>query len=167
MVSFEVTVMARAGDKILNYKNYHGSMEVSIEDGVINGRILYIQDVITYESPDVAGVKAAFEAAVDRYLQFCDEVGDKPEKPFSGSFNVRISQTLHRGAVIAADNAGIRLNRWVEDAIRDRLFPSKTKDAWINAFISPSTVTQEAEGLWNQTPEELTIKTKLNEITLN
>jgi predicted HicB family RNase H-like nuclease len=157
MVSSEVTVMARAGDKILNYKNYHGSMEVSVDDSVIHGRILYIQDVITYESPDVAGVNAAFETAVDRYLEFCAEVGDKPEKPFSGSFNIRISQTLHREAVISADNAGISLNRWVEDAIRERLFPTKTKQAWINAFISASTVTQEAEGVWNPISENLKI----------
>lgn len=149
--------MARAGDKILNYKNYHGSMEVSVEDGVIHGRILYIQDVITYESPDVAGLKGAFEAAVDRYLEFCQQVGDIPEKPFSGSFNVRIAQTLHREAVIAADNAGISLNRWVEDAIRERIFPSKTKDAWINAFISASTATQESDAVWNPIPDDLKI----------
>ncbi len=150
--------MARTGDKILNYKNYHGSMEVSIEDGFIHGRILYIRDVITYESPDVAGVKAAFQNAVDSYLQFCEEVGDKPEKPFSGSFNVRISQTLHREAVIAADNAGISLNRWVEDAIRDKLSPSKTKQTWIKTPVSASSVVQQNEAFWTSTPDDLRIK---------
>jgi predicted HicB family RNase H-like nuclease len=153
MVSFEVTIMARAGDKILNYKNYHGSMEVSIEDRLVHGRILYIRDVITYESPDVAGITAAFQDAVDSYLQFCEEVGDKPDKPFSGSFNVRISQTLHREAVIAADKAGISLNRWVEDAIRDKLNPS-----WINTSVSASPVIQQSQAFWNQPQQDLRIE---------
>lgn len=153
--------MARASDKTLNYKNYYGSVEVSVEDGVIHGRLLYIRDVITFESPDVEGVKSAFEEAVDRYLAFCVETGDNPEKPFSGSFNVRVSQPLHRGAVIAADTAGISLNRWVEDAMREKLFPTDQHQQWVQAFSSPQSVSVAAENVWQPVPDDLQIKRQL------
>lgn len=134
--------MARADDKILTYKNYHGSREISLEDGVIHGRILYIRDVITYESPDVPGVKSAFEAAVDRYLDFCKEVGDVPEKPFSGSFNVRITSARHREAVILAETAGTSLNKWVEDAIGDKILSAKVRKAWSDISMADTATTK-------------------------
>jgi len=40
------------------------------------------------------------------------------EKPFKGSFNVRIKAELHRQAAQAASARGISLNALVEEAIR-------------------------------------------------
>ena len=44
------------------------------------------------------------------YLEFCAETGKQPEKPFKGSFNVRIGADLHRKATLAA-SAGWRAPR--------------------------------------------------------
>ena len=49
----------------------------------------------------------------------CAELGKKPDQPFKGTFNVRISPELHRKAVLASsDNS---LNAFVSDAIQEKL----------------------------------------------
>jgi predicted HicB family RNase H-like nuclease len=113
--------MASQGEKFLHHGGYYGSVEVNLEDELLHGRLMYIRDAITYEGTDLASLKTAFTSAVDNYLAFCTKVGDEPDKPFSGTFNVRIPQTLHRDAAITADKAGISLNKLVEEAIRQRL----------------------------------------------
>jgi predicted HicB family RNase H-like nuclease len=58
-----------------------------------------------------------FHNAVDEYLEFCKKSDKQPEKPFKGSFNVRIQPDLHRKAALTASSRGISLNAFVEDAI--------------------------------------------------
>jgi predicted HicB family RNase H-like nuclease len=52
-------------------------------------------------------------------LAFCTEKGKEPEKPFKGSFNMRISTDLHRKAALTASARGISLNMLVENAIKE------------------------------------------------
>lgn len=55
---------------------------------------------------------------MDDYLDFCREVGKKPEKEYKGTFNVRINPELHKKLTIAAMINGDTLNTSVEKAIR-------------------------------------------------
>jgi predicted HicB family RNase H-like nuclease len=66
----------------------------------------------------VSAITNDFHTVIDEYLQFCTAKGKEPEKPFKGSFNVRISSELHRKLAIAASSRGVTLNTLVEDAIR-------------------------------------------------
>ena len=52
----------------LHYKGYTGSVLISVEDDCLHGKILDINDIITYEGETVKDIKAAFEAAVERYV---------------------------------------------------------------------------------------------------
>lgn len=102
----------------LTHKGFAGSFEVSLEDGCLVGRVLFIDDIITYEGETVPELTAHFEAAVDRYLAHCERTGKAANKPFSGTFNVRVGPELHREAVIAANDASINLNEFVVGAIK-------------------------------------------------
>ena len=102
----------------LNYKGYAGSVEFSEEDAVFHGKVVGIKALISFEGDSVATLTEDFHNAVDEYLDFCVENGKEPEKPFKGSFNVRIGAELHRKAAMAANAMGISLNSYVEDAIR-------------------------------------------------
>ncbi len=157
--------MARNGDKILNYKGYHGSIEVSVDDDLIYGKVLYVRDLISYDASSVAGIKAAFEEAVDRYLAFCAEVGDSPEKPFSGSFNVRIDQSLHREAVIAADREGISLNQFVENAVRSAVFDKKQKRLLLDSVHASSSSSQSFHASLNPVDFDLPGKSQLRRVS--
>jgi predicted HicB family RNase H-like nuclease len=102
----------------LAHKGFTGSFEVSLEDGCLIGRVLFIDDIITYEGETVAELTVNFEAAVDRYLAYCKKTGKPANKPYSGTFNVRVGPELHRAAAIAANDASINLNEFVAHAIK-------------------------------------------------
>lgn len=106
---------------VLKYKNYSGSVEVSLEDQCLFGRILFINDRIVYEGETPEALRASFEEAVDDYIATCEELGKSPEKPCSGQFQVRIDPEQHRKAVQAAYGQGITLNDLVKVAIAEFL----------------------------------------------
>lgn len=126
----------------LNYKGYYGSIEVSIEDNVLHGKILFINDLVTYEANNVSGLKTAFQEEVDDYIAFCAEVGKEPEKPFRGTFNVRIDPELHKKAAIEAVKRGLTLNQFVSTAISNEvdshpvLDESKKDDPKLDAIMT-------------------------------
>jgi predicted HicB family RNase H-like nuclease len=102
----------------LTYKGYTGTIEASIEDGCLHGQILFITDIIAYEGNTVDDIKASFEEAVDHYLAYCKETGKPANKPYSGTFNVRVGQDLHRKAVEVACHQGMTLNDFVVQSIK-------------------------------------------------
>ena len=102
----------------LNYKNYTGNVCFSEEDAVFHGKVVGIKALISFEGDSVSAITDDFHKAVDEYLKFCAAKGKEPEKPFKGSFNVRISADLHRKLAITATTRGVSLNTLVEDAIR-------------------------------------------------
>ena len=105
----------------LHYKDYVGSVEFSEVDAVFHGKVMGIKSLISFEGDSVIAIIEDFHNAVDEYLEFCTETGKQPEKPFKGSFNVRIGTDLHRKAALAASARGISLNTFVEDAIRQTI----------------------------------------------
>ena len=87
---------------ILKYKDYEGTAELDMSRGVCRGKILFINDLVTYEAASPADLQKEFEAAVDDYLDTCRAVGKEPQRPFRGAFNVRVPQPLHRSAAVRA-----------------------------------------------------------------
>lgn len=94
----------------LRYKGYTGSIEASVEDDCLHGRLQHIDDVITYEGQTVADIKRGFESAVDGYLMHCAATGKQPERQHSGSFNVRVGAELHRWIIQYGASLGLSLN---------------------------------------------------------
>jgi predicted HicB family RNase H-like nuclease len=72
--------------------------------------VLHVNDLITYEGDTVAELVEQFNGAVDDYLAHCREVGKQPDKPCTGSFNVRLGSDRHRRLVESAEAAGVSLN---------------------------------------------------------
>ena len=107
--------------KDLQYKGYTGSIEYSPEDSLLFGKVLGIHGLISYEGETGRDLEKDFHEAIDTYLADCEANGVKPEKPFKGSFNVRISPSLHQRAALLAKEAKISLNNFVAEAIRLRV----------------------------------------------
>lgn len=103
------------------YKGFSGSADVSIDDDCLHGRILFIDDLITYEGEKTADLKSAFELAVDEYLEYCLRQGKQPCKPYSGSFNVRPGPALHRKMAELAYSSGCNLNEFVTKTFQDAI----------------------------------------------
>ena len=105
----------------MTYKGYIGTVRYSEEDEVFHGKIEAINDLIMFEGSSVKELKKAFHEAVDDYLETCKEMGRAPQKPFKGSFNVRIPSDLHRKAVERATKMGVSLNQLVQKALEEKV----------------------------------------------
>jgi len=105
----------------LTYEGYTGTIEASIEDSCLHGRILFVEDIVTYEGETVEEVKTSFKQAVDRYLAYCKETGKPANKPYSGTFNVRVGQDIHRKAAETAYHQGVTLNDFVVQSIKSAI----------------------------------------------
>ncbi|MCL1824224.1 MAG: type II toxin-antitoxin system HicB family antitoxin [Oscillospiraceae bacterium] len=105
-------------NNVLTYKDYYGTVEFSLEDKVLFGRIIGIKDHITYEGRDVDSLQEDFQNAVEEYFIHCAEIGKPPQKIYKGSFNVRIEPELHRQLAVYSALHGISLNSTVEKAIK-------------------------------------------------
>jgi len=108
--------------KNLEYKGYTGSIEYSKEDNLLFGKVLGINGLISYEGKTGNELEADFKEAIDTYLADCKSDGVAPEKPFKGSFNVRISPVLHQKAALLAMEDKMSLNNFVTESIRERIF---------------------------------------------
>jgi len=105
----------------IEYKGYRGIIDYSDQDSVLYGRIMGIDDLVTFEGTSVEEIKSAFFNAVDEYLETCNELGKNPEKEFKGVFNVRLSEKVHKLAAIKAQSEKISLNKLVDKALRTEL----------------------------------------------
>jgi predicted HicB family RNase H-like nuclease len=107
--------------KYLDYKGYTGSIEYSTEDGLLYGKVLGVRGLISYEGETGKALEEDFKEAINAYLEDCASLGKKPEKPFKGSFNVRIPADLHQKAALLAMESKESLNTFVAEAIRSRV----------------------------------------------
>lgn len=106
----------------LEYKGYTGSIEYSREDDLLFGKVLGIRGLISYEGKTGNELEKDFKEAIDTYLTDCKNEGITPEKPFKGSFNVRVSAELHQKAALLAMEEKMSLNNFVAESIRERIF---------------------------------------------
>jgi len=62
----------------LSHNGYTGSVEVSFEDNCLHGRVLFIDDLITYEGATAEELLVSFNAAVDHYITTARKPGSLP-----------------------------------------------------------------------------------------
>lgn len=109
---------------ILKYKEYEGTAEIDTDRHICRGKILFINDLVTYEAPTPADLQIEFQNAVDDYLETCRDLGREAQKPLKGQFNVRISPELHKQATLKSVHDNISLNEVVKKALESFLYAS-------------------------------------------
>ncbi len=112
----------------MEYKGYTAKVEFDNEAGVFHGRVLNLRDIITFQGTTVEELRREMAESVEDYLVWCEERGEKPEKPCSGKFVVRIEPELHRDITVAAELSGQSLNSWVVNSLQEAT----------TAFVSPT-----------------------------
>jgi predicted HicB family RNase H-like nuclease len=108
--------------KNLEYKGYTGSIEYSKEDDLLYGKVMGIKGLISFEGKTGKELELDFIEAIDEYIADCADQNLIPEKPFKGSFNVRIPAELHQKAALLAIKDKMSLNNFVAESIRERVF---------------------------------------------
>lgn len=102
---------------MMTYKGYTADIEVDMEAGILFGRVIDIKDVVTFKGKTVEEVRAEFHNSVDDYLAFCEELGEEPDKPFSGKLPFRTTPARHRKIFLAAKKAGKSINAWMDEVL--------------------------------------------------
>ncbi|WP_027477056.1 type II toxin-antitoxin system HicB family antitoxin [Curvibacter gracilis] len=101
----------------MTYKGYTSRIDFDDRDDILVGRLLGIQDVVSFHADSVAQLREAFHEAVDDYLQTCEKIGKPPQKPASGKLMLRVPPEVHGSALIAAKAAGKSLNQWAAEVL--------------------------------------------------
>lgn len=145
---------------ILSYKNYLGSVEISIEDDCLHGQIMFINDLVTYEAASPAEIEKEFKLAVDDYIETCEELGKEPQKSYKGSLNVRLGSELHRSAAIQAQLRSETLNEFIKKATMEKIKGQEVKRHVHEHSIRPESetiiATQEAPFMFGQPTSQFT-----------
>ncbi|MCY2924702.1 MAG: type II toxin-antitoxin system HicB family antitoxin [Planctomycetota bacterium] len=105
---------------MIEYKGYFGKVEYDAEANILHGEVLGIRDVVTFQARSVDEVERAFHESVDDYLAFCRDRGEKPDKPCSGKFVVRIGSDLHRRVAALAQESGKSINTIISECLQDK-----------------------------------------------
>ena len=76
-----------------------------------------LSDPITFYGRSIEELKNEFKKSIQVYLDVCKERGIKPEKPYSGRFNIRMTPQQHRRLAQIASSEGKSLNAWALEAL--------------------------------------------------
>lgn len=103
------------------YKGYEGIVEFDEDAHIFTGEVVGLKDVITFQGKSVDDLEQAFHDSVDDYLNWCNEDGVSPDRPYSGNVLLRFSPELHRKISAAAKKKNVSINKFMEKAAEDEL----------------------------------------------
>lgn len=102
---------------MMRYKDYRATISYDEEDRIFVGEVFGIKDSLVFHGHSIEELEASFHDSVDNYLDLCQRIGKKPQKEYSGTFNVRITPLLHEKAAEYAACNGLTLNQAVSKAL--------------------------------------------------
>ena len=105
----------------MRYKGYVGSVEYTLEDGVLFGKIQGIIPNYSYEADDAKGLEREFKTAVDDYLEFCKLKGREPEKPMEQPINYSPDPSHYQKAVDYAKKHDLSVEAVLDKALEEFL----------------------------------------------
>ena len=103
--------------KGMTYKGYVAKVEFDPDNHIFVGHIIGIRDIIGFHGVSVAELETAFQEAVVNYLAACKELGQKPNKPYSGNLMLRVPAEVHAAVATAAEANGKSINQWASKAL--------------------------------------------------
>lgn len=103
----------------MKYKGYTAHIEIDETAGILFGKVLDIKDTITFQGNTVTEIEQEFHDSVDDYLEWCAELGELPDKPFSGNLPFRTTPQRHHQIFLAAKKANKSINAWMDDVLSE------------------------------------------------
>jgi predicted HicB family RNase H-like nuclease len=103
---------------MLKYKGYTGVVKFDDEAMIFHGEVIGLRDVITFRGTTPEEIKKEFICSIDGYLDWCRELKQEPEHPFSGNIHIRIEPELHARLVTEAKEEGVSLNHYINHTLK-------------------------------------------------
>lgn len=105
----------------LQHRGYEGTVQYSVEDKMLHGRLLCANDIVSYGGDDLAELETNFRDCVDEYLAFCTETGKTPDPPNPLATQVTLRRELKSQALRLAEQREQPLDTVVNDALEQYL----------------------------------------------
>jgi predicted HicB family RNase H-like nuclease len=102
----------------LTYDGYTAGIHYSPADEVFFGKLIGVNDLVSFEGTSVEELKQSMKEAVDDYIETCKTLGKSPEKSYKGVFNVRVSSDLHKKLALLASQYDVTLNDFVKSVLQ-------------------------------------------------
>jgi predicted HicB family RNase H-like nuclease len=106
---------------MLKYKGYTGVVQFDDEAMIFHGEVVGLRDVITFRGTNPSEIKTEFEHSIDGYLDWCQELGQEPERPYTGNIHLRLSPELHALLATQARISGVSLNSYINQTLHSSL----------------------------------------------
>ena len=107
--------------KMLSYKGYVAKIRPDLKNSKFIGRVVGINDLITFEGENLIELQEELEKSVDSYLDLCNELGIKAEKEYSGKITYRTDPKTHKKMVQVAAMKNISINTLIDNAIKNEI----------------------------------------------
>ncbi|SFV88649.1 HicB protein [hydrothermal vent metagenome] len=109
----------------MKYKGYEAVVKFDEDDDCFVGQVINITPptAIAFDAQSVAGLKTEFHTMIDFYLETCNKENIKPKQPMNGKMTIRMSPATHAGVLAQAHTQGMSANKFINQAIEQRLQP--------------------------------------------
>ena len=104
---------------MIEHRGYTGVFEYDDEYEFFAGHVVDTRDGINFEGRSVAELKESMKRAVDDYLEFCQEMGREPSKPYSGRILVRVDPAVHRRLATSARGQRMSMNSYIAQRLQE------------------------------------------------
>ena len=115
----------------LSYDGFTANIHYSPADEVFFGKLIGVNDLVTFEGTSVEELKQGMKEAVEDYVETCKALGKSPEKSYKGVFNVRVSSDLHKKIALLASQYDVTLNDFVKSVLQ---YASSHQD-WVMRYL--------------------------------
>jgi predicted HicB family RNase H-like nuclease len=78
----------------MTHDSYVATVELDEEAGLFHAEVINTRNVLTFQGRTLDELRAAFADTIADYGDWCRERGKEPERPYSGTFTVRLSPEL-------------------------------------------------------------------------
>lgn len=103
----------------MNYKGYYAKIDFDPEDRIFVGRVVGVNDIISFHGETVSELENAFAESIDDYLSACEKLGQAPNKTYSGNLMLRIPADIHAAVAAAAEMNGKSINQWAAGVLEE------------------------------------------------
>ncbi len=104
---------------MMTYKGYAGQIDYDSNADTFGGSVINANALISFEGRTATELRRSFRNVVDLYLAECKSSGKAPEKPYNGTFVVRLGPELHRRIALKAAAARKSMNKYVISVLQN------------------------------------------------
>ena len=105
----------------ISWNGYIATIEYDPSIRKFHGIVQNANSLITFYGSSVDELEREFAMSMTEYFKICKQKGKRPDKPYSGRFNVRLQPRLHGEIAATAIREGKSLNQWVTETLEQSI----------------------------------------------